>query len=164
MDPDLTHEVDRGLYRLLGAPRDVNGGTPVPDTSPSRDDADETLRQVFDSYLEGYQYLHDHCFRWWRGCIAAAQHEGCVSREEAITDAYVKRLAGPASASEFVWFIRHFWLRVDRVNRELPFERRAAPQDVLLQWLVDAGEEKYVALATAMPYWPIGLDDQRQWC
>lgn len=163
MNPDLVHNVDRGLARLLGAPRDLDGGTPVPATSPARGDADEALRAVFDSYREGYGYLREHCFRWWRGCIAAAQEEG-MTREEAVDAAYAKRAAGPASAPEFVWLVRHFWLRVDQVNRELPLERRVAPQDVLLRWLAEAGDDESVLLATAMPYWPIGLDAQGQWC
>lgn len=163
MDSDLIHNVDRGLARLLGAPRDIDGGTPVPAIAPAREDADEALREVFDSYREGYLHLHDHCFRWWRGCIAAVQWDG-TTREQAVEEAYARRAAGPASAPEFVWFIRHFWLRVDQVNRKLPLERRIAPQDVLLKWLVEAGDHDHVVLATAMPYWPIGLDAHGDWC
>jgi hypothetical protein len=163
MDADLIHNVDRGLTRLLGAPRDLDGGTPVPAESPAWTAADPALRAVFESYREGYGFLHDHCFRWWRGCIASAQ-EGGMSREEAVDEAYARRAAGPASAPEFVWFIRHFWLRVDRVNQGLALAQRAAPQDVLLKWLVEAGEPRYVVLATAMPYWPIGLDARGEWC
>ncbi|UXH78777.1 hypothetical protein [Roseateles amylovorans] len=160
---DLHHNVERGLYRLLNAPRDIEGGTPVPATSPSRAAAVPALQQVFDAYHEGFQYFVDHSFRWWAGCIAAAESMG-LSHEEAVQEAYAQRLAGPASAPEFVWLIRHFWLRVDRVNRELPFDQRVAPQDVLLQWLVEAGEDREVLLITAMPYWPLGLDEQNQWC
>lgn len=87
-----------------------------------------------------------------------------MSRDEALDEAYAQRAAGPASAPEFVWFIRHFWLRVDALNRTLPLERRVAPQDLLLGWLAEAGDDESVELATAMPYWPIGLDDQGQWC
>ncbi len=163
MDADLLHRVDRGLDRLLGAPRDVDGGTPVPDVSPEPQDADEALRALFEQYREGYVYLHGHCLRWWRGCIASAQQPG-MSRDEALDEAYAQRAAGPASAPEFVWFIRHFWLRVDALNRTLPLERRVAPQDLLLGWLAEAGDDESVELATAMPYWPIGLDDQGQWC
>lgn len=163
MDSDVIHRTERGLARLLGAPRDLDAGTPVPATSPSLADADPALREVFDSYVQGYGFLREHCLRWWRGCIASAQAPG-MSREDAVQEAYVRRPAGPASAPEFVWLIRHFWLRVDDVNRSLPLERRAAPQDVLLQWLVDAGRDDDVRLATAMPYWPIGLDEHGQWC
>lgn len=138
-------------------------GTPVPAISPTRAEADEALRAVFDSYRDGYVYLREHCFRWWRGCIAAAQEDG-MSREDAVDAACTKRDAGPASAPEFVWLIRHFWLRVDKVNRGLPLERRVAPQDVLLKWFVDAGDDENVLLATAMPYWPVSLDAHGEWC
>jgi hypothetical protein len=50
------------------------------------------------------------------------------------------------------------------MNRELPLERRVAPQDVLLRWLADSGADDCVELATAMPYWPIELDGEGQWC
>jgi hypothetical protein len=44
----------------------------------------------------------------------------------------------------------------------LPVEFHVLP--LLLQGLVDAGDHDAVRLATAMPYWPIGLDAQGQWC
>ncbi|MET0210011.1 MAG: hypothetical protein ABW220_13285 [Burkholderiaceae bacterium] len=163
MDADLLHRVDRGLYRLLNAPRDVEGGTPVPADSPPREAANAELAALFERYREGFVYLQGHCMRWWRGCIASALQPG-MSREEAVEEAYAQRAAGPASAPEFVWFIRHFWLGADAINRSLPLAERVAPQDVLLTWLSEAGEEACVELTTAMPYWPLGLDADGQWC
>jgi hypothetical protein len=163
MTADVLHKIDKGLLRLLKGPRDIEGGTPVPATSPSAADGHPELRRLFEHYREGYQYLRPHCLRWWRGLIASA-HEDGMSREEAVRAAYDSHPAGPASAPEFVWLVRHHWLLCDEINRGLALEQRAAPQDVLLQWLIDVGDDDAVELATAMTYWPIGLDAQGQWC
>jgi hypothetical protein len=160
---DIVHNIEKGLLSLLQGPRDLDGGTPVPQRSPAAADAHPELRGLFEHYHQGYEFLQPHCMRWWRGCIAAS-HEAGMTRDEAVDAAYDRRLAGPASAPEFVWFIRHFWLLCDKANRELPLEQRVAPQDLLLQWLVYAGNHDAVQLCTAMPYWPIGMDVQGRWC
>ncbi len=162
-DPDVLHNINKGLLRLLEGPRDIEGGTPVPAVSDSEASADPELKKLFDHYLEGYQFMQPHCMRWWRGLIAAAQ-QGGISREDAVLNAYDSRSAGPASAPEFVWFIRHHWLLCDEINQRLQIERRVAPQDLLLKWLLEREHTEAVHLATAMTYWPIGLDDQGRWC
>jgi hypothetical protein len=64
----------------LGAPSDIDGGTPVHDESPARENADPALRAVLETYREGYAYLRDHCMRWWRGCLASAQQPGRATK------------------------------------------------------------------------------------
>ncbi|PTL84970.1 hypothetical protein [Vitiosangium sp. GDMCC 1.1324] len=163
MPLDVVHNVDRGVYRLMSAPKDIQGGTPVSDYRGRVDDADEQLQKLFEHYVEGFQFFYPHCDRWWKGCIAAAL-SGERTREEAVDVAFEHRPAGPASAPEFVWFIRHFWLRCDRINKSFPLSRRIAPEVVLLKWLIDAGKQDYVTLVTCMPYWPIGLNEHGEWC
>jgi hypothetical protein len=163
MSADVVHNIDKSLLALLQGPRDLAGGTPVPAQSPPAAGAHAELRRLFEHYHKGYEFLEPHCMRWWRGCIAAA-HEPGMSHDQAVDAAYDRRLAGPASAPEFVWFIRHYWLLCDKCNRELGLDQRVAPQDLLLQWLVDAGDHDAVRLATAMPYWPVGQDAQGRWC
>jgi hypothetical protein len=162
MPLDILHNVEKSVYQLLNAPKDIQGGTPVSDFTGSMADADPKLRKFFSLYIDDLPNLYSHCERWWRGCVAAAEHE-TRTREEAIQTAFYWRLAGPASAPEFIWFIRESWLYCDRINKKLPLEHRVAPEVVLLKWLVDAGEQDYVTLVTCMPYWPIGLDEHGEW-
>ena len=163
MSLETIHNVEKGVYRLLNAPKDVQGGTPTSDYSGRVNDADEQLQQLFDAYRTGFPFFYPHSERWWKGCIAAEETQG-RTRKEAVQAALEPRLAGPASAPEFVWFIRYFWLRCDDLNKKLPLAHRVAPQVVLLKWLVDAGEQDNVELVTCMPYWPIGLDEHGEWC
>jgi hypothetical protein len=163
MPLETTHNVDRGIYRLLNGPQDIEGGTPVSDYNGGVEGAHPDLQKVFEAYRTGYPFFYPHADRWWKGCIAAEEY-GDRTRDEAIDAAYDRRLAGPASAPEFVWFIRFFWLRCDAQNKKLPLEQRVSPQVVLLKWLIDAGEHDYVSLVTCMPYWPIGLDEHGEWC
>jgi hypothetical protein len=160
---ETLHNVQKGVYQLLNAPSDVEGGTPVSDYDGSAADAHEDLRKLFSAYRNGYRFFYPHAERWWKGCVAAELTEK-RTRYEALQAAFERRLAGPASAPEFVWFIRYFWLRCDGINKKLPLEHRVAPEVVLLKWLVDAGDQDYVTLITCMPYWPMGLDEQGEWC
>jgi hypothetical protein len=163
MPLETRHDVDRGVYRLLNAPKDVQGGTPVSEYSGGIGGAHQELQKLFEAYRTGYPFFYPHAERWWKGCIAAELTEN-RTREEATQAALERRPAGPASAPEFVWFVRYFWLRCDDLNKELPLGDRVAPELVLLKWLADAGERDNVTLITCMPYWPIGLDEQGEWC
>src|SRR5262249_18049540 len=137
---EVVHDVAKGVYRLLNAPQDIEGGTPVSEYSGSVAAAHEELRKLFEAYRTGYPFFYPHPERWWKGCIAAEETPD-RTHDEAVEAAYERRFAGPASAPEFVWFIRYFWLRCDNLNKRLPLEHRVAPQVVLLKWLVDAGEQ-----------------------
>lgn len=163
MPLEIRHNVARGVERLLNAPKDIEGGTPVPDRVRRIGESREELQKLFEHYRKGYEFFYPHAERWWKGCVAAAEGEG-RTHQQAVDIAFENRLAGPASVGEVVWFVRYFWLRCDNVNKSLPFEDRVAPQDVLLRWLVDGEDDEYVALLTCMPYWPIGLDEHGAWC
>jgi hypothetical protein len=159
---DTFHNVERGIYRLLNAPNDIEGGTPVSDYDGPVKGAHEDLQKLFAAYHKGYEFFYPHAERWWIGCIAAEKTKK-RTHEQAVQAAFEKRLAGPASVPEFVWFVRHFWLRCDSLNKTLPLKARVAPQVVMLKWLVQAGDTDYVTLLTCMPYWPIGLDEKGEW-
>jgi len=160
---ETTHNVEKGVYRLLNAPKDVEGGTAVSDYSGDVAGAHADLQRFFGAYRKGYQFFYPQAERWWKGLIAAQETEG-RTHEEAIQGALERRVAGPASLPEFVWFIRYFWLKCDGINKKLPLEARVPPQVAMLKWLVDAGDLEYVTLITCMPYWPIGLDELGEWC
>lgn len=159
---EILHSVEKGIRQLLNAPKDIKGGTPVPDFNGVVAEADPKLQQFFQHYYEGFPILYPICERWWKGCVAAAESAD-RTHQQAIEIAYEWRLAGPASAPEFVWFIRDSWLKCDYINKTLPLEQRVAPEVVLLKWVIDAGMQEYIILMTCMPYWPIGLDKHGEW-
>ena len=159
----IVHTVEKSIYRLLEGPKDIEGGTPTSDRPDPVEKAHPELQQFFAWYRKGYEFLYPDAVRWWNGLIAAEHTKG-RSRDEAIRAAADKRLAGAATAPQYVWFIRYCWLRCDGINKTLSFEQRVAPPVFLLKWLMDAGEDDYVRLLTCMVYWPIGLDEKGEWC
>ena len=68
--------------------------------------------------------------------------------------------AGPAEHPHLVWLVRKYWLAC----AEIDAASRVRPEVFLLKWLIDHGHRDYVTLLTAMPYWPIGLDENGNWC
>jgi len=165
MPLETLHNVDDAIQTLLGAPGDIEGGTPLPEGRGmgALGQAHPKLRKMFETYREGYQFLYPTADQWWRDCVAARERPG-RTHEEAVREAFEVRAAGPASAPEFVWFVRFFWFACDDIIKSLPLRQRVAPEIVLLKWLADAGERDAVTLLTSMPYWPIGLDEQGEWC
>lgn len=160
---EVVHDVERAVQQLLNAPKDIEGGTPVSTYAGLVGGADQKLQSLFETYRKGYPFMYPNAERWWKGCIAAEEAPN-RTRAEAVEAALDRRGAGPASAPEFVWFIRYFWLRCDKVNKSLPLESRVAPEIVMLKWLVEANEHDNVTLLTSMPYWPMGLEEHGEWC
>jgi hypothetical protein len=159
----IIHNVEKSIYALLNAPKDVEGGTKVPKTSVKLSEATPEQQKMFKVYHEGYKFLYPVAEKWWKGCVDAFKSQG-HNAEEALQLAYGRRPSGAASVPEFVWLIRNFWFACDDLNKTLPLKKRVAPQDFLLQWLVEAGDKKNIELITSMVYWPIGLGDDGEWC
>jgi hypothetical protein len=159
----IVHNIDKAVRQLLGAPTDLYGGItdqgreiPLAQASPGH-------QALYRQYIEDFAEAYEIGDAWWQDCVDAFELDG-YSRHEAVDLAYGKRLAGPASAPEVVWFFRTYWLSFDEANRALPAADRVPPQVAMLGWLVKEGRDDYVRLLTCMPYWPIGLDENGNWC
>ncbi len=161
---EIVHNVEKGVRQLLGAPTDVaDWASEVQGRPRPLFEAHPTLRDVYARFLADLPDAYEMADDWWARCVGAQLDLGLDSAA-ALQAAYEKRVAGPASLPLVVWFIRSSWLAADRANRALPPEDRVPPEHVLLGWLVDAGLDEYVRLLTCMPYWPIGLDADGNWC
>jgi hypothetical protein len=160
-----THNVQRGLHRLLKAPQDVPTKHAVPwrDPYPSQHHATARHRALFAEYKELLADALGIAADRWEGRIDTAMGRG-ATQAAAITETYQRFFAGPAACSELVWTLRTFWLRCVALNRETPNEAdRIPPQVLLLGWIHDEGHPEWVEILTAMPYWPIGLDEKGRW-
>ena len=156
------HDVARGLWRLLAAPRDLPASAPWTDPPITRARASSAHRALFVEYLE---YMHDAMAlaeTWWAGLIQAARESG-LGEAEAVKKAYTRRFAGPVTRPEIVWTIRTFWLRCVEINHAVPDHERVPPEVFLLHWLADGEHDEWVQVLTAMPYWPMGLDEDGNW-
>ena len=157
------HKIKKGISRLYCAPSDLFAQE-GPDNPPKVYEASSPAHQaIFAEYHRNLSRIYPVVEEWWTSLVDAQMADG-ISRSEAIDLAFEKRLAGPAAAPEFVSLIRGTWLACVRLNGELPRADQVPPEVLLLGWLVDREEEKFVRLVTCMPYWPIGLDENGNWC
>ncbi len=159
---EIVHNVEKAVRQLLGAPTDLYND--IPDQGRERPvaRATEAHRRLYAEYVADFATAYEVGEAWWADCVDAFVSDG-YSKEEAVDLAYGKRLAGPASASEVVWFFRSYWLSFDELNRGLAPDDRVPPQVAMLGWLVEEKRKDYVRLLTCMPYWPLGLDENGNW-
>jgi hypothetical protein len=154
---------DAGVRRLLSAHRDlqVYHDWSSPDRSLEEATVDE--RTLFEGYATLLGHVYGIAEDWWESTIAAEQDRQ-PSREDAIIAAFDKRLAGPASHPAVIWVVRSFWLELVGLQVRQDPSILQRPETVLLKWLVDGERTELVRLVACMPYWPIGLDAEGNWC
>lgn len=156
------HNVERGITRLMTAPRDLPATAPYNDPPIALADASTDHQELFEQYLEILEQALEISEQWW-GRLFDAQRGDGLDEEAAIEAVYSRRPAGPASSPEVVWTIRTHWLECIAINTALPEAQRIPPEVVLLHWLQDGEHDEWVQVLSGMPHWPIGLDVDGQW-
>lgn len=155
------YETERGISRLLRQPADVKVRTGKP--SPAYEDAALGYQRLFKDYLADLGTVYEIAAPWWEGTIESQMALG-LDRAAAIVESFNRRAAGAASHPNFVWLVRYYWLECDDLGQELENGQVVQPEIFLLRWVIDAGEIEFVRLIACMPYWPIGLDADGNWC
>ena len=162
MPLETIHNVDKGVSRLYTAPDDLES-IPPHGRALAFEQASAEHRRLFAAYVADFAEVYDVAAEWWSSLVDAQMPEA-GSREEAVEMAFDRRLAGPAAAPEVVSLVRSIWLECAAINAARPEAERVPPQVLLLGWLVETGRRDFVQLLTCMPYWPIGLDENGNWC
>lgn len=160
---EVVHNVEKAIHQLLEAPNDLSALVPDQGENKVISAATDEHRSLYAVYLSEFVVAYEIGDDWWLGCVQAQIDEG-NDQKRAVELAYENRLAGPASAPEVVWFFRKYWLAFDEINRKVLPKDRVPPQVAMLGWLVEDGLDEYVRFLTCMPYWPIGLDENGNWC
>lgn len=162
MSLETFHILAKGISRLCCAPSDLDTALSQGKAKPmSR--ATEAHRALFRKYLAELGPVYTSAAKWWKSLVDVQQTKG-TSREDAIHAAFDRRLAGPASAPEVVTLVRKTWLECTELNATLEESERVPPEVVLLGWLLEGKHMDFVTLITCMPYWPLGLDENGNWC
>jgi hypothetical protein len=156
------HDVQRGLRRLLAAPRDLPPCAPWRDPPVEKAEASEPHREAHGRYLEHLGVALDMTEPWWRGMMERFTDQG-RSPEDAMNEVYRTGFAGPASSPHVVWVVRTYWLECVAINESLPEPQRVPPEVFLLHWLVQDQRTEAVQVLSGMPYWPIGLSAEGRW-
>lgn len=162
-DSYILYDRESSYRRLLAAPLDLAPAVAVSPGLTTVASAAAPHRDIFLRYLVEIESALAEAEPWWQGIVDKA-----VEREESAEDgllaAYSQRPAGPAAHGDIVGAVRRAWLEADAVNRTLPEPQRIPPQDLVLRWPAELARGEIVAVLTCMPYWPIGLDADGNWC
>lgn len=156
-----SHDVDIGLRRLLSAPKDVV--PPGPGGPRRQDEAPKAYGALFSAYLTDMLEVFQVASEIWEADIDGLTAGG-MTVGQAIESKLDEGAAGPANHPAVVWLVRRYWLECVALGARHPPADRVLPEVFLLEWLADAGHTDFVTLLTAMPYWPIGLDENGNWC
>jgi hypothetical protein len=156
------HDVQRGITRLMTAPRDLPATAPYPDPPIALAQASAEHKELFEQYLEILEASLEIAEDWWAGLLQVQRDDG-KDAEGAFEAVYARRAAGPASRPEVVWTIRTHWLECVAINETLPEAQRVPPEVFLLHWLRDGQHDEWVQVISGMPHWPIGLDADGNW-
>lgn len=154
------HSAARGIDRLLGAAGDLRV-EPIDPVSLA--EASEFHRLAHFAYLRDLERALIEAERWWTTQVGQREARG-LSAEEAVADAYRAHVVGPVGHPRVLGVIQAYWALCEEINLVLrTTERPVAPEQLLLDWLRDGHRESWVDTLTAMPYWPIGVDEQGRW-
>ncbi|MCA9685169.1 MAG: hypothetical protein KC457_23505 [Myxococcales bacterium] len=156
---ELRHGVDRGVARLLAAAADLAPGAPQ---STVRSSSSEAHAMAHFLYHRALEEALSEAELWWTRLLFAAEDRG-LSPEEAREHGYRQHFCGPASHPAVIGVIAGYWALCEEINGALAPEQYVAPAQLLLGWLLDERHESWVAMLSAMPYWPVARDREGRW-
>lgn len=150
-----------GIARLLAAPADLalSGAVVVAD-SPPFEQASEAHRKLFQKYRKELRKALDDAVQWWDHRTAVFEEETGNARQAQLEN-WREFPAGPVSDPATVAVVRKYWLACAQLNSQPG--AKVAPEQLLLQWVVDEGDMVTAELLSGMPYWPMGLDESGHW-
>jgi hypothetical protein len=156
------HGVARGVERLLGAAADLRSPTSRARRVPLHE-ASEFHRLAFAGYLRALERALGEAEDAWLRERDAHERRG-LAREDAVARMFVDHPCGLVDHPAPIGVIQAYWALARDIDAKLPPERSVAPEQLLLGWLIDEGKdtpiETWVEALTALPYWPLVLDDQ----
>ena len=162
MDISTHWHTPHGAQRLLQAMRDVGIHRELAERDHAFESASPAHQRLFEAYVPLLRQGQLEALPWWEATVRAASPTGKIT-QDALDEAYDRRMAGPASDPRIVWIVRTVWLQCCELNRQAP-DTAIRPEYLMVQWLIDAGEDDLVRLLACMPYWPLGLDEDNRWC
>ncbi len=158
-----SHDIKLGIMRLMIAPRDVKPDLEFSPSDLPLEKAASTFCSLFQHYIADFVDVYELVSEVWESDLDELVEDGS-SIEEAIQIKLDNCAAGPAEHPNLIWLVRKYWLSCAQLNTSISVLERVQPEVFLLKWLIDQERSDYVQLLTAMPYWPIGLDENGNWC
>ena len=159
----IIHNVERGIKRLLAAPRDLSQAWARPEEPITKDKAAETHLRLFARYQADLKRTVNEAIYAWSRRISAMQERQGISQKQAVDAAYDVHLGGPAGSRHIIWVVRKYWLACEAANQGLPQKQWVPPEVFLIGWLLGHEYEEEVEVLAQLPFWPIGLDRSGNW-
>ncbi len=154
------HGTARGIDRLLGAARDLRV---EPRDPVALAEASEFHRLAHYGYLRDLERALVEAERWWTAELGQREARG-MSAEQAVDDCYAAHPIGPVAHPRVLGVVQAYWALCEEINEVLrTTEQPIAPEQLLLGWLLDGHRDSWVDVLTAMPYWPVAIDDRGRW-
>jgi hypothetical protein len=159
----MTEErMNDSIARLLAAPADLAlSGAAVIAISPAFKQASEPHRKLFAKYRKELKKVLADAVQWWDGRTEVFEEELGDAKQARMAN-WREFPAGPVSDGYTVMVLRKYWLACAELNAKAT--PPVAPEQFLLQWVVDEGDMATAELLSAIPYWPMGLDATGKWC
>lgn len=164
MKPLIFHNVQMGASRLLEQGADLC--FPGADTSSVFQRSlvrNDRYLSVYEDYKVSLKMSRTVAVEWWNALVNNST-EVIGDAGKALRRNYELRPAGPASHPAVVSTVREYWLLCIDKAKMLRLEETLPPSAILLGWLIEDGLSDLSDILTAMPYWPIGLDENGNWC
>lgn len=156
------HNIYNGIHRLHNAPKDVYTKRDYATARIAYDDAPPETQALFADYCRDLQAAYESARGAWEAKIDALVATG-ASEKDAIAKLQRDRLAGPADNQILTGVIRKYWLACDEQNRNR-VDYWIPPETFAIKWFFDQKNEDFLQLLSALPYWPIGMDKNGDWC
>ena len=155
---DWRPQYERMMACMLDIPRDE-----IAVNADAGSRGTDRHKGAFDSYLPVALAAIRAGSEWFEGFIQI-QEGRLTDRAAAIQECWEFHPAGPATYEDVISAVREAWLTCDSINRDCSEDQRVFPPDFVLAWLLAAGETEAVKIICCIPYWPIGLDENGNWC
>jgi hypothetical protein len=163
VDGLTAHNVDKGIRRLLLAPRDLPQVWPRPEVPITKSAAAPAHLRMFDAYVRDIKRAVDEAVYSWSFRIREMQEERGMNQAQAVDQAYNNFLAGPAGSPYVIWAVRKYWLACEAINKDLPIDRRVPPEVFLMSWLLGHEHQEEVQVLAQLPFWPLGMNGEGNW-
>jgi hypothetical protein len=159
---NVRHDVELGWKRLYHAPKDVRDAVNLLLKTPKHVVCPDAMQLLLESYREQMGWAVEQALDWWRSIVETEQSRSGGSLHDAALRAYDTWPAGPAANEMVVSTVRRYWLAADKAGRTARPE--ILPEDFLLASLDRTSDARIILVLTGMPYWPIGIDENGNWC
>jgi len=143
---------------LISAVRDLA----IPNQPRANTKGSPSHRELFTSYVKRLRRHKTIADSWWNDLIEA-QEESTGDRGQAIENVIARRPVGPASHPLVVGTVRKHWLEVAKLNQQSPEPSRVAPEEFVLEWLIQNRQHDLARTLASYPFWPLGMNVQGEW-